>query len=101
MIEKLCGEVFTNIVYYSDVERSDLGVHGVPFNHGVFQHIAVADAMHRYPDYGGYLWIGDDVFLNHALLFNKMNFSKVWVDGVDKAYLCLFADCTILHVPHD
>ena len=100
VIEKLYGEFFTKIVYYSDVEHSDLGVHGVPFNHGVFQHIAVADAMHRYPDYDGYLWIGDDVFLNHALLFKKMNFSKVWVDGVDKAYLCLFADASQYNLGH-
>ena len=100
VIEKLYREVFTKIVYYSDVEHSNLGVHGVPFNHGVFQHIAVADAMHRYPDYDGYLWIGDDVFLNHALLFNKMNFSKVWVDGVDKAYLCLFADASQYNLGH-
>ena len=100
VIEKLYGEVFTKIVYYSDVEHSDLGVHGVPFSHGVFQHIAVADAMHRYPDYDGYLWIGDDVFLNHALLFNKMNFSKVWVDVVDKAYLCLFAPASKYNLGH-
>ena len=100
VIEKLYGEFFTKIVYYSDVEHSDLGVHGVPFNHGVFQHIAVADAMHRYPDYDGYLWIGDDVFLNHALLFNKMNFSKVWVDVIDKAYLCLFADASQYNLGH-
>ena len=100
VIEKLYGEFFTNIVYYSDVEHSDLGVHGVPSNHGVFQHIAVADAMHRYPDYDGYLWIGDDVFLNHALLFNKMNFSKVWIDGADKAYLCLFADASQYNLGH-
>ena len=100
VIEKLYGEFFTKIVYYSDVEHSDLGVHGVPFNHGVFQQIAVADAMHRYPDYDGYLWIGDDVFLNHALLFNKMNFSKVWIDGADKAYLCLFADASLYGPGH-
>ena len=56
VIEKLYGEFFTKIVYYSDVEHSNLGVHGVTFNHGVFQQIAVADAMHRYPDYDGYLW---------------------------------------------
>ena len=100
VIEKLYREVFTKIVYYSDVEHSDLGVHGVPFNHGVFQHIAVADAMHRYPDYDGYLWIGDDVFLNHALLFNKMNFSKVWIDGNDKSYMCLFADASLYGPGH-
>ena len=100
VIEKLYGEVFTKIVYYSDVEHSDLGVHGVPFNHGVFQHIAVADAMHRYPDYDGYLWIGDDVFLNHAVILNKMNFSKVWIDGADTAYLCLFADASQYNLGH-
>ena len=62
--------------------------------------MAVADAMHRYPDYDGYLWIGDDVFLNHALLFNKMNFSKVWIDVADKAYLCLFADASQYNLGH-
>ena len=77
MIEELYGEVFTKIVYYPHKERSDLGVHGVPINKGFFQHIAVANAMHRYLDYDGYLWIGDDVFLNYAVIFNKMNFSKV------------------------
>ena len=94
VIEELYGEVFTKIVYYSDEERSDLGVHGVPINKGFFQHIAVANAMHRYPDYDGYLWIGDDVFLNYAVIFNKMNFSKVWTDQADEAYFCLFANAS-------
>ena len=95
IIEELYSDVVTKIVYYSDKEVANIGVHGVPVKNGFFQHRAISDAMHRYPDYDGYLWIGDDVFWNHAATFSKMNASRVWMFPREGRLLCFSKEASI------
>lgn len=91
LINGLYGDVFTKIVFYSDVEDRHLGVHQVPLMNGFFQQFAVAKAMHQYPDFDGYLWIGDDVFFNYPTSFGTLNVSRVWAFPHERPARCFNA----------
>eukprot|EP00117_Sycon_ciliatum_P045863 scpid55032/ scgid32919/ len=100
-IRKLYGEAVTKIVYYSDEENRTLGVHRVGLSHGAFQHVAISDAMRRYPDFDGYLWIADDIFFNYPAVFSRRNFLNVWTYPYEQPVLSVNPSTETSKVPYD
>ena len=89
IIQKLYENFFPNMVFYgpgqhpeihSIEHRGYIGSHPTlpEYIEGYFGYKEIADAMKRYPDYEGYLWINDDCFIN-VFNFERLNTSKIWV----------------------
>ena len=53
---------------------------------GTFQHKTVLQAIDENPNYDGYLWIGDDVWLNYPQLLSIMDFNKIWLNAKNLTY---------------
>ena len=53
---------------------------------GTFQHMTVLQAIGENPNYDGYLWIGDDVWLNYPQLLSTMDFNKIWLNAKNMTY---------------
>jgi len=77
---------FPHIVFYGETPSEALApiaepflseVNLIPTRQGYFLSRVVADALTRYPDYKGYLFIQDDVMLN-LWNFNRLDKDKIW-----------------------
>ena len=71
---------FGGIVFYGPKANATHNITGIHIHRGFFQHRAIAQAMADYPNYEGYLWIGDDVFLNYPVLLTRYAslHDKIW-----------------------
>ena len=83
-IRSLYANHVTKMVFYSDKENQTLGVHRAALSGGFYQQRAIADAMKRYTEFDGYLWIGDDVFFNFPAVFPRRDLTKVWMHPPDE-----------------
>ena len=54
--------------------------------YGSMQHMTVLQAIGENPNYDGYLWIGDDVWLNFPQLLSTMDFNKIWLNAKNLTY---------------
>ena len=41
--------------------------------------VTIIQAMKDHPGYDGYLWIGDDVWINYPQLLSEMSLDKIWL----------------------
>ena len=83
-LKLLYGTAFKHMVFYGPPPVPPGGevVQSKPYIHvGVFQHRAVFQAMDEHPNYDGYLWMGDDVWLNYPQLLTTMDFNKIWLNA--------------------
>ena len=55
----------------------------VSFGHGYAQHHALLQALNDFPDYDGYLMLGDDVMLHYKRLLAKLDPRKIWIMDVN------------------
>lgn len=74
-IEAFYKDFFPNIVFYGPKRGN--GVHVLVNYYWYFAYRILADAMIRYPDYDGYLYINDDVMLN-LWNFDRFDSNKIW-----------------------
>ncbi len=74
-LENLYKQAFPNIVFYGPYQGQ--GVHAFGHCNGWYSYQVVADAMKRYPDYRGYLFLQDDCVMNFWNLYSY-NKDKVW-----------------------
>ena len=79
-LKSLYKDVFKHIVFYGPPPvvpevRSSLDLSG-----GFFQQVTAVRAMKDYPNFDGYLWIGDDVWLNYPQLLSQMDLNKIWLN---------------------
>lgn len=84
-LKLLYGAAFGGMVFYGPVPDAEHNVTGIDLERGVFQHRAIVQAMLDHTDYGGYMWIGDDLFLNYPLLIKSISsnvthfLDRVWM----------------------
>ncbi|XP_065198557.1 uncharacterized protein LOC135830094 [Sycon ciliatum] len=79
-VKQLYSKVFTDIVFYGPEADPGHGVYGEEIQDGFLFHRALARAIAAFPDYDGYLWAGDDVFLNYPMLLSQMNPDAIWAN---------------------
>ena len=60
--------VATKQIFYGPKPSHEHDVRVVDLDRGFFFHRVLIDALVTYPEYDGYLWMGDDVFLNYPLV---------------------------------
>lgn len=82
LLKSIYQKEFAGIVFYGPTEHNN--VIKIPHKKGFFSYRCIADAMHRYPHYDGYLFLMDDCILSTWLLKN-LDVSKIWFPEV----LCL------------
>ncbi|MBX9703356.1 MAG: hypothetical protein K2X39_04305 [Silvanigrellaceae bacterium] len=75
LLKKIYSSTFKNIVFYGPEHYDD--VHYLKHDGGYVSYVAVVDAMKKYPDFDGYLFLMDDCILNTWLLKN-MDTTKIW-----------------------
>ena len=87
-LRELYGPAFQdNLVYYGPEAAPELNVtECTGFRNGFLQHRCVAMAMKRFPDFDGYMWIGDDAVLNIPRLFLSTDLNKVWTMRLDQGW---------------
>lgn len=78
-ITNIYKEYFPNIVFYGP--KQDRKVHYYPHNRGFFSYMCIVDAMRKYPDYEGYLFLMDDCIL-HAWLLEGFDTTKIWFSDI-------------------
>jgi len=74
-LKKLYGGLF-HIAFYGPDKAS--GVNKIDSYHGYFAYVAVLDAIKRYPNYRGYIFVNDDCIINVWNFFKK-NKNKIWI----------------------
>ena len=79
-LRNLYRDGFGGIVFYGPKANATYHITGIHIHRGFFQHRAIAQAMMDYPNYEGYLWIGDDVFLNYPVLLTRYRsfHDRIW-----------------------
>eukprot|EP00117_Sycon_ciliatum_P041539 scpid42878/ scgid30364/ len=97
LIKQLYGKAFSKLVFYADVGDSAMGVHQSNVQEGFYQHRTIAQAMHEYPGYDGYMWIADDVMLNYHAVLSVLDASMVWRGGTD--FVPYYLNSTTAAVP--
>lgn len=75
LIKKIYQPYINTIVFYGPEEHPD--VHLIRHINGYLSYLCIADAMERYPDFDGYLFLMDDCILNAWNLKNP-DLSKIW-----------------------
>ena len=81
-LKRSYGNVFKNIVVYGP-RPVPTGVHAAVAaagDGGWYLQLMIIQAMKEHPGYDGYLWIGDDVWINYPQLLSKMDLNKIWLD---------------------
>ena len=81
LLRELYADAFGGVVFYGPKANAIYHITGIDIHKGHFLHRAIAQAMIDYPHYGGYLWIGDDVFMNYPVLLTRyVPFSdRMWI----------------------
>ena len=90
-LKQLYGTAFEHMVFYGPLPVPPGGeVVGSKLKpnmlFGDFQHMTVLQAVDENPNYDGYLWIGDDVWLNYPQLLSTMDFNKIWLNAKNLTY---------------
>lgn len=80
LLKKIYGEYFNNIIFYGPREHPD--IHLYHHHMGYLSYMCIADAMQRYPDFEGYLFLMDDCILN-AWLLEDYDTSKIWYSSYE------------------
>jgi hypothetical protein len=75
-IKELYKPFFPSIVFYGPQEHSD--VHLYDHSKGYLSYLVIADAMKKYPSYGGYLFCHDDCIML-PWQFSSFDTKKIWV----------------------
>ena len=79
-LKKLYGNTFKHMVVYG-APPVPAGVHKTAdTSGGYFQQNTLIAAMTDYPKFDGYLFIGDDVWLNYPQLLSTMDLNKIWLN---------------------
>ena len=79
-LKKLYGNTFKHMVVYG-APPVPAGVHKTAdISGGYFQQNTLIAAMTDYPKFDGYLFIGDDVWLNYPQLLSTMDLNKIWLN---------------------
>eukprot|EP00117_Sycon_ciliatum_P003564 scpid72279/ scgid8308/ len=89
ILEGMYGDGFASIVFYADAADTDRGVHGVDMSRGFYQQRAISHAIRTHPDFDGYVWLGDDVLMNHYRLLALVNQHKLVLAGPDVEKYCV------------
>ena len=74
LIKQFYGTFFPHMVFYGP-KRSQM--HFIDHSKGYFGYKVLADAMEKYPDYDGYLFMNDDCMMN-IWNFRRFDCSKLW-----------------------
>ena len=87
-LEQLYGRAFQgNIVYYGPKEDAHANVTECTGHwHGYLQQRCIVMAMKRFPDFDGYVWIGDDAILNIYRFFQATDLEKIWTMRLDQGW---------------
>lgn len=75
-IREIYSSNFPNIVFYG--EKSHPEVNQISHHYGWFAQNVIADAMQRWPDYEGYLFLEDDCFMNFWN-YGRLDKDKIWL----------------------
>ena len=75
LLQEIYEPYFENIVFYGPKKHS--GVHHFEHNKGYFSYLCIADAIKRYPNFDGYLFLHDDCILN-AWKLKNIDTSRIW-----------------------
>jgi len=74
-IKNLYSSIYPNIVFYGEKKAQD--VIEITTHIGFFFSRVVADALVRFPDYKGYLFLQDDVLMNYWN-YSNLDKEKIW-----------------------
>jgi hypothetical protein len=75
VLKEIYKKYFKNIVFYGSKQHPNVLVYDQ--QPGYLNYMCVADAMQRYPQYEGYLFLQDDCILSTWLL-GDIDLSKIW-----------------------
>lgn len=79
LLKKIYSPYFGNVVFYGPKAHPHINL--CEHNRGYFSYMAIADAMEKYPNFEGYLFLMDDCILNPWLL-NGLDSSKIWFGDI-------------------
>ncbi|HSW74034.1 MAG TPA: hypothetical protein VLG71_02670 [Candidatus Limnocylindria bacterium] len=79
LLKKIYQNYFANIVFYGPRQSRD--VTGCSHDDGYISYVCVADAMKRYPQYQGYLFLMDDCILAARKVMD-LDQSKIWMPEI-------------------
>ena len=87
-LKQLYGRAFQqNIVYYGPKEDAQANVtECTGYSHGYLQQRCIVMAMKRFPDFDGYVWIGDDAIVNFHRLYQATDLDKIWTMRLDQGW---------------
>ncbi|MEX1012613.1 MAG: hypothetical protein WDZ27_02860 [Waddliaceae bacterium] len=74
-LKEIYSSAFPNIVFYGS--GKDPRVIQISDYRGFYNHGSLVDAMNRFPNYAGYLFVQDDCFFNYWN-FDRLNKDKIW-----------------------
>ncbi len=66
LLKKIYKPYFKNIVFYGPTANPE--IIELPHYKGYFSYLCISDAMEKYPNYSGYLFLMDDCILNPRLI---------------------------------
>ena len=88
-LHTLYGSVFCHIVHYGPKADNLFDVRlQMDSTEGAHQHKTITQAFRDFPQYHGYLWVGDDVILNTRLMFarlRRLSLDNVWLQRYDES----------------
>lgn len=76
LLRKIYEKDFDTIVFYGPAKHS--GVHLCNHHHGYLSYLAIADAMMRYPNHEGYLFLMDDDCILSTWLIRNFDTTRIW-----------------------
>jgi hypothetical protein len=79
LLREIYSAYFADIVFYGPEEYPE--VHVVKHHKGYLSYLCIADAMKRYPNFDGYLFLMDDCILN-VWLVPPLDATKVWLGDI-------------------
>lgn len=87
LLKKIYEPYFKKVVFYGPTQHPH--VIDMPHYKGYFSYLCIADAMERFPDYEGYLFLMDDCILNPSMIqdFDVTKLSIAHCIEYQKAFL--------------
>ena len=79
LLKKIYKPFFNNIIFYGPSKHPEV----VEFHHykGYFSYLCIADAMEKYPNQSGYLFLMDDCIL-HPWFIRELDITKIWYSSI-------------------
>eukprot|EP00117_Sycon_ciliatum_P017172 scpid78099/ scgid16284/ len=89
VLKDLYGDGFSDIVFYADAADRGRDVHGMNTTSGFYQQRAISHAVRAHPGFDGYVWLGDDVLMDHYKLLPMLDDDRLVLAGPDQEKYCV------------